>query len=398
MEVNLIAISVQTVGTLLVAALLWQLPRLISGRFLRYWSVGWVALAVALLALRAVVSPAAPPGWKPAGLVLYCAGEYLFGYLLWAGFRDYARGVPISRADLRVLGPLAAFGLTTPFVFPTVSGLYPFHAPIFALFFALALSETFRGPRPTGRPLVALNIARVMLLALTVLFLHYGPLVYWAVYVAGFSDADSPLYLQLAPVYDAFAELGLAFGMLLLATEKVRAELEETNRRLAEATAQLAIAARTDVLTGLLNRRGFEELLADKAGRPFAGSLGVIDLNQLKPLNDTHGHEAGDAALQLVARALRGHFRVTDPIFRMGGDEFLVVMPGGSSADLTARLERIDRALLAQRLPNVTGTVDLGIAWGVADFATGDELPTAVGKADQAMYARKPSRERRVGG
>jgi diguanylate cyclase (GGDEF)-like protein len=237
-----------------------------------------------------------------------------------------------------------------------------------------------------------------MLLTLTLLFMHYGPLLYWAVYVKDFDHSESPLYLQLSPVYEAFSELGLAFGMLLLATERVRAELEEKNRQLAEATAQLAIAARTDVLTGLYNRRGYEELLADKAGRPFIGSLVMIDLNNLKPLNDTHGHEAGDAALQLVARALRGSFRVTDPIYRLGGDEFLVVLPGGSSSDATTRMERIDRVLLGQRLPNVTGTVDLGIAWGVADFTSGDELPVAVGKADHAMLTRKPGRGSKASG
>lgn len=392
MELNLIAISVQAAGTLLVAALLWQLTRVIGWRFLRYWSAGWVGLAVALLSLRATVSPAAPPGLRPAGLAVYCVGEYLFGYLLWAGFRDFARGRPIGRADLLLLGPLVAFGLATPLVFTTAVGLAPFHAPLFALFFALAVVETYRCPRPPGRSAVGLYVARVMLLVLAALFVHYGPVLYWAVYVAGVPERDTPVYLQLSPVYDALAELGLAFGMLLLATERVREELEEKNRQLAEATTQLALAARTDVLTGLLNRRGYEELLADRAGKPYAGSLVVIDLNNLKPLNDTHGHEAGDAALQLVARALRGSFRVTDPIFRMGGDEFLVILPGGSVVDVKGRMEKIDRALLGQRLPNVAGTVDLGIAWGVAEFAAGDELAAAVGKADHAMYARKPPR------
>src|SRR5438105_944058 len=187
MELNLIAISVQAVGTLLTAALLWQLTRVIPGRFLRYWSAGWAALAAA--------------------------------------------------------------------------------------------------------------------------FSHFGPVLYWAVYVANVE----PEYLTLAPVYDALGELGLAFGMLLLTTERVQAELEEKNRRLAEATEELARAARTDALTGLLNRRAYEELLAEPAGRADAGSLAVIDLNDLKPLNDTRGHHAGDAAPQLVARSLRVHFRVTHP-------------------------------------------------------------------------------------
>jgi diguanylate cyclase (GGDEF)-like protein len=238
-----------------------------------------------------------------------------------------------------------------------------------------------------------MNITRTMLVALTVLFLHYGPVLYWAGQVARVNPADAPLYLQLSPVIDAFLELGLAFGMVVLSTERVHEELDEKNQALAALTGQLAHAARTDALTGLLNRRGYEELLAEKAGEPFPGSLVVLDLNNLKPLNDRYGHPAGDAALQLVARALRVHFRVTDPIFRTGGDEFLVVLPGGPVPDVAERMGRIDEALRAQRLPGVPTPVDLTVAWGLAEFATGDGLTAAVGKADAAMYAQKQARK-----
>src|SRR5262249_39811794 len=152
-------------------------------------------------------------------------------------------------------------------------------------------------------------------------------------------------------LYDALFETLLGFGMVVLGTDSVRRTLEaanrelaETNRRLAEASDQLAVAARTDPLTGLLNRRAYEAMRADRAAGPFAGCVAVIDLNHLKLLNDEYGHPAGDAAIQFVARALRGHFRITDPVFRMGGDEFLVVMEGGRSAELSGRLEAVDAA------------------------------------------------------
>jgi diguanylate cyclase (GGDEF)-like protein len=228
-----------------------------------------------------------------------------------------------------------------------------------------------------------------MLLILTILFLQYGIVVYWAVYIAGFHQDDAPIYLQLSPVFDAIGELGLAFGMLLMAMERIRQELEDKNQQLADATRQLAHAARTDVLTGLLNRRGYEELAADKATQDYSGSVVMIDVNNLKPLNDTYGHAAGDAALQLVARALRVYFRVTDPLFRTGGDEFLVILPGGNEQDVISRMLRIDDALTGQRLPGVDHALDLGIAWGVAEFRTGSELPIAVDKADRAMYVQK---------
>jgi diguanylate cyclase (GGDEF)-like protein len=389
MQLNLIATPVQAIGTLLVAVLLWQLTRIVAGRFLGYWSVGWMALAAALSGLLLARNPDVPPDRRVVGLIVYCLGEYLFGYLVWAGLRNYARGLPVGRSDLWILAPLVGFGAIAPFAFSDIDHLFPLHAPLLALLFILALTETFRSPRAANRPLVGLRIVRLALVALVLLFAHYGPVLYWVVYR---DDGVKPAYLTLSSMYDTMAELGLAFGMLVLTTEWVQAELEEKNRQLAAATEQLAHAARTDALTGLFNRRGYDELLATQAGTPFSGSLVAIDLNNLKPINDTHGHLAGDAALQLVARALRVCFRVTDPIFRMGGDEFLVVLPGGSAVDVAARMERIDKALLGQRLPDVAATVDLTIAWGVAEFATGDELAPAVGKADSAMYGRKQSR------
>ena len=163
--------------------------------------------------------------------------------------------------------------------------------------------------------------------------------------------------------------------------------LEEQNRALAAAAAELDGVARTDPLTGLLNRRGFEQVLADHARRPFPGSVAVLDLNDLKTLNDALGHPAGDAALQLLARALRGRFRVTDPICRIGGDEFVVVLADGTPGELCQRLVGLDRELAGQRLPGTAEPTDLYVAWGVAGFDA--DLSASTEAADKAMYARK---------
>src|SRR5262249_18784100 len=106
---------------------------------------------------------------------------------------------------------------------------------------------------------------------------------------------------------------------------------------------------------------------------------------------DRHLHAAGDAAIQLVARALRNLFRVTDPLYRVGGDEFVVVMPGGSPLDLVARMAKLDGALLAQRLPAVEDPTDIHLAWGVEPYA--DDLRAAFARADQAMYEQKQRRK-----
>jgi diguanylate cyclase (GGDEF)-like protein len=153
------------------------------------------------------------------------------------------------------------------------------------------------------------------------------------------------------------------------------------------------IAAQTDPLTGLWNRRKLEAMLAERTDQTFAGSVAVVDVNDLKKLNDNTGHAAGDAALQLVARALRSQFRITDPIFRLGGDEFLVILEGGHAADLSSRLIAVDKALREQRLPGIPTPTDVVIAWGMADFETHAEFENAFARADAAMYECKSKRK-----
>jgi diguanylate cyclase (GGDEF)-like protein len=258
------------------------------------------------------------------------------------------------------------------------------------MFFLLALTAT-RGYRTdAAHPSLGIHVVRGCLLILGLLFVHYGPVTYWAVW---FNGGQPLAYMLLSPMYDALAEVGLAFGMAMLAIERVRDALEAKNRELAAASEQLAVAARTDPLTGLLNRRAFDALMKEWAGAPFAGTVAIIDLNGLKSINDLHGHAAGDAAIQLVARALKGQFRITDPVFRTGGDEFLVVLEGGHAVEMTGRMEALDRALKAQRLPDVSVALDLVVAWGLANFASPADIPAAIEQADRAMYVCKTSRK-----
>jgi diguanylate cyclase (GGDEF)-like protein len=396
MELSHLAFTVQVLAVPPVALLAVLLARALPRPYLRRWAAGWVALALALVALRVTI--ALPQGWVATPLVtsVYYCLEYTFGYLVWAGCRELAGRQGPTWADSWVLGPALGFGLVAPWTPAHLTGTYPFHAPIFGGFFLLALAGT-RGYRPTGpQTRFGIHVVRACLLVLGLLFVHYGPVSFWSLWVTG----HHPDYMLISPMYDALAEVGLAFGMALVAVEQVRDQLDATNheladsnRRLADAYDQLAVSARTDPLTGLLNRRAFDAMLADRDGTPFAGSVAVVDLNFLKTLNDAHGHAAGDAAIQLVARALRVHFRITDPVFRTGGDEFLVLMEGGRSEELAGRLESLDASLRGARLPGVPDAVDVVVAWGQSDFDSAADLPAAVARADQAMYAQKARRK-----
>jgi diguanylate cyclase (GGDEF)-like protein len=387
-QFSFLSTLVQVVGIMLVAGLLLPMTRAIPGRFLKYWSLGWASLTLALFSLLG--STWLPAGWLPATVFLvgYCLAEYLFGFLLWAGCREFATGHPLRPVHCLGLVPLGVFGVMAPLLLGSLRQLFPFHSVVVGFLFLFALLSTRQFPVGTHTPRTGLWLLRLALGGLCLLFWHYTLV---SGYVTFMDPAPLPTYLAFSSLFDVLLETVLAFGMVVLATDRITGELAEKNRQLAAATEELAHAARTDALTGLLNRRAFDELLHEQAGKPFAGSLAVLDLNDLKPLNDRHGHVAGDVALQLVARALRVHFRVTDPLFRTGGDEFVVVMVGCSPADLTARMARIDESLRGQRLPGVPTPLDLVVAWGVAGFDSAALLNTAFHAADEAMYLRKRS-------
>ncbi len=164
---------------------------------------------------------------------------------------------------------------------------------------------------------------------------------------------------------------------------------------------ELALQARTDPLTGLLNRRAFLEEAGrridrlDREGLP--GTLIFIDLDRLKPLNDRLGHEAGDAALMLTAELLRRTFRPADLLARLGGDEFALWLDGSDELTAAERAERLRTGFPAELAHLTAGdpagmTVSIGIA--CRSGGSGEELETLLQRADQAMYEAK----RRGGG
>ena len=165
---------------------------------------------------------------------------------------------------------------------------------------------------------------------------------------------------------------------------------------------ELARQARTDPLTGLLNRRAFLEEAArridrlDREGMP--GTLVFVDLDGLKSLNDRLGHEAGDAVLVLAAGLLRRTFRPSDLVARLGGDEFALWLDGSDELTAAERAERLRTSFPAEAARLAPGGAPDGptLSIGIASRPVGSalELDTLMERADQAMYEIK----RRGGG
>jgi diguanylate cyclase (GGDEF)-like protein len=176
--------------------------------------------------------------------------------------------------------------------------------------------------------------------------------------------------------------------------EDVNYQLELSNRDLAGARDGMERLAHHDPLTEALNRHAFASML--ERGRrqsQLSGSVALVDIDNLKPINDAHGHAAGDAAIRAVAKGIRSILRPDDPLFRWGGDEFLLMMPGLAEAEARARLEPLLDSALRVKLPAAEAPIEVRVSFGVASMQSMDQINAAVAAADAEMYRRKNSRK-----
>lgn len=186
----------------------------------------------------------------------------------------------------------------------------------------------------------------------------------------------------------------------------INRELEEANERLREANQRLERLSQVDDLTGIANRRAFDDALEHewrrcrRAGCPLA--LAMIDIDCFKDYNDHYGHREGDECLRLVAHALQGGVhRAGDVVARYGGEEFVALLPELDAENAAVVAERLRACVEALNLPHASSsaapvvTISVGVAAMVPD---GEGLAgTLVDEADRALYAAKRAGRNRVG-
>jgi len=185
--------------------------------------------------------------------------------------------------------------------------------------------------------------------------------------------------------------------------QAARADVEAAEARVRELESRLrdiGELASSDPLTGALNRRGFEELYgrvleqAEREAWPVA--VAVVDLDEFRKLNATHGHAGGDAALCHVVQVLRDGLRKEDAIARYGGEEFVLLMPRASLEEALALVQRMQRELAGRPLAHEERRIEVRFSAGVAVRQLGEDGERLLKRADRALYRAKQDGRNRV--
>lgn len=186
--------------------------------------------------------------------------------------------------------------------------------------------------------------------------------------------------------------------------------LQEAEARLAAAEVRIAAQqktiralesdAATDVLTGLLNRRGFERFFARELSRSRrfnspGGVLMLLDLDNFKDINDTYGHAAGDACLRKVAEYFHSAFRIIDGAARLGGDEFAVLLTGTTLEKCLTRIHDIKYALQHMSIEWEGETIYFSASLGVHGVSAKSTFEASCRSADMRLYDDKKDKKQR---
>ncbi len=179
----------------------------------------------------------------------------------------------------------------------------------------------------------------------------------------------------------------------------VPSELLEENGRLKRRVADLLLVSRVDALTGLYNRAFLLQQLKEQISlhrvRGRAIGLAVVDIDHFKKINDTYGHQAGDAALKMIAATLKDTMRASDLVGRYGGEEFVVVLEDANPEGLAIVGERIrskiEEAIFIFEGQQIPVTASVGLAEGLVKGSEEEFGSQLFALADSAMYRAKNS-------
>ena len=371
-------LTIESVAMAIIAGFFLLLMRATNDERGRWWFRAWTLFAFALAA-EAI-------GQHSGGLettmayvgTLLCVAA---GYAAVAGCYEFAKAkaVPTWANALVVFGAIVALfinsrtDLTADLIGPEIT-LFIAMMIVAAAMYPFIRESRFSGVRPIfiSAVLLAIMMART-LFSSAYLGLQHAELnaFYWSAELVG----------------GGILATMLAMGQIIALLDELRVEVEDGNAALSRALTSLEVAAKVDALTGLNNRYAFYTLTDGFRSRADQAHIVILDLNNLKRINDTFGHHNGDRALLSVAQRLREITRVQDYVFRWGGDEFVLMVVGLSAEEARDRITRMQPPQPLEVM-EAHEPVPLTVSWGIAPFNPLD-VDGSLRQADAQLYAQK---------
>ena len=392
---------VQLGSALLLCVLFYLLRRHAARRaYFATWARAWLAMIVAMAVVIVYTLPpvldgpaAAVSGYpRLVGRFSYNFAKILAVSLFVIGTRVYAFGVQSRAAFLwGVIGASIVGVAGVALVDPSTRAVVV-QAPFVVLGFAycgytlltLPFSRRSLGSRVTG------GVFAFMAAVWIVWFVAF------AQEAGGAPASELEALLRALSVHDGYVDallqMLLGSGMIVMLMEDGKREADDAHAELAVAHDKLRRDALYDSLTGSLNRRAFSEGVGLEMVRATFGAVVVLDMDNLKTVNDTVGHHGGDELLTHLASTLRQVVRPSDRLYRWGGDEFLLIFPGARGTDVQQRIEQAIAAAPPLRLDGAVLPIALVASVGAADYASAEDLTAAIERADGVMYRQKKTR------
>jgi diguanylate cyclase (GGDEF)-like protein len=374
-DVSSVVVLFQAAGALMLALIIAQLGRIFVFQYARMWALGWASVAVSLFALRIYASFP-----HRALLVIYIFGHWLFVMLLLSGCREASSAARLDVRRLRwMLIPVATAAVVAVWVAPTFDDLFMVKAAMIAIGSSAAFATVTakrEDVRSTGRRTLQIALALFALL-----YAAYVPLFFMHTHGNVFQ------FLTYSALANLLASVFLGCAMILVTAEAEKRELNSALSALAQAQGPLEHRLQTDPLTEVFSRHAFHVL---QGGHEVAtegvltGTVVMIDVDNLKTINDEMGHAAGDVVIRAAANAVRILIRADDLLFRWGGDEFVAILPNMGRDLMEQRFLALESGMTARSESGFE--IPFSVSYGAAEFGVEQSLDEAIKLADAKMY------------
>ena len=380
MQLSTLGLVVQTAGVGMLAAIFLYVSRENRDRVLQAMGIAWLFLFLALASLAAFAGTGAP-----FGIFLYQYLKTLYFVTLVMAADRMSHESPLGRPLAITALVSAAVAFAVIVLAHSGSLFYAIHMTIGAAAWLLVAVLALRSRVPgLGRPLS-------FLLAVLTALLHVAYVILFAVSAAN-NDRPFP-FLAYTGFYDLFLEMLFGIALIIWAMEDTERKLANVHARARDDTIRSRRRAQLDPLTETYNRLFLEENRPVLSRDPAGGAIVLIDVDELKSINDREGHEEGDKAIWTVAAAIKKLIRGDDYVVRWGGDEFLVVLPGMDEEVARKRFymlqAKIEEVRQSSRNAGRAYKKFLSASVGVTPYSLRVPFDSAVEIADRVMYERK---------